>query len=27
LTQTLVELLAQLAYVRVLARWGQNEQA
>ncbi|MDY7128785.1 arsenic resistance protein [Alcaligenes nematophilus] len=27
LTQTLVELLAQLVYVRVLARWGQNEQA
>jgi len=26
LTQTLVELLAQLVYVRVLARWGQNEQ-
>ena len=27
LTQTLVELLAQLVYVRVLARCGQNEQA
>lgn len=27
LTQTLVELLAQLVYVRVLARWGQNEQS
>lgn len=27
LTQTLVELLAQLVYVRVVARWGQNEQA
>lgn len=27
LTQTLVELLAQLVYVRVLARWGQNQRA
>lgn len=27
LTQTLVELLAQLVYVRVLARWGQGDQA
>ncbi len=26
LTQTLVELLAQLVYVRVVARWGQKEQ-